>query len=1209
MSSSASISADVRPWRTSFLTLRDETLASPPPSSVLPLLRNLLLSHSAAELAAAAANLPPHEVTSDVTLLAELALSVSERHDADETLVQICHLMHDVCCKVRMQINSSSWTIILNFLEKFVKNILGSPTMSFSLGGTPKMKIIGEILEILRLIDKAFGRNSSLSDNLHLIEFLCCVVSCLHSELLIIYRSNEICLTDTGIGDTNCNNLWEMQTIAFSMIGDALSRIASSISASLWHSVVEIIRKVMDFVPSKNLLIVDNIMSRFFATFFHCLHLVLTNPKGSLSGQVTGLVATLQMFLTYGLSSRCPPLPSNVESKAKGARSPNQKPTVESKRSVLGAYVPPHLRRRESIDRHLPDTQFSSDSEPSKYGLSSSDSDLSDNDGYTINGDHHRSSKTRLAVIVCIQDLCHAEPKSLTSLCTLLLPENDVLQPRKYQATLMTCLLFDPVLKIRTASALTLAAMLDGHSRTFLQVAEHKGSSKPGSFTTLSCSLGQILMQLHTGILYMIQQETHGGLLTSLYKVLVLLISATPYARMSRELLQTIIASLCTRIRQDLAFKIENVAQLGNALSCLGAAFSVSPPSPHVLEMLEDDISRGLIQRQHESSVLSLLLQLSEQGRHLIIRLEAFQVLRAVSHNYPSIVTAFWENISANVYPLLSASTTDDSCAGLLKSETCKSVDSTNERCTVAAIKTLDECLRAASGFRGADDLLECRLVDIQIVAYSTRRKKVSSAPSYELNGKRTSRDHSADCSSGTKQWFGVIEMHLPLALSHSSPLVRAASVTCFAGMTSSVFFSLSGEKQEFVKSSIITAALNDEAPSVRAAACRAIGVIMCFSQIVCSARLLNEFIHAVELNSHNSSTSVRITASWALANICDSLRHEATEHLESCTGTVNDFNSISVLVESALRLAKDGDKIKSNAVRALGNISRFIKFTSFSSTSSGSRDSMALSSQSCEISSSSTSIGTSSKSRLCLDTRWLERMVQAFVSCVTTGNVKVQWNVCHALSNLFMNDTLMLHDMSWAPSVFSILLLLLRDSTNYKIRIHAAVALAVPASRLDYGTSFDDVVQGLEHVLESLATAQLSTPSNFKYKESLEKQLSLTTLHVLSFASTNEDQALKDFLVKKSPFLEEWFKSLCSTSLDSNDQPSSSETGQTKNEDDELISIAPKKATVERAIKSLMNVYQYCNHPDIARRFERLVGPPCTKVTGELPTYSKARR
>lgn len=487
-----------------------------------------------------------------------------------------------------------------------------------------------------------------------------------------------------------------------------------------------------------------------------------------------------------------------------------------------------------------------------------------------------------------------------------------------------------------------------------------------------------------------------------------------------------------------------------------------------------------------------------------------------------------------------------------------------------------------ASGFKGADDLLECRLVDMHLVADSTRTKKVSSAPSYGLDGSGASRNNSTDCPSGSKQWSVVIEKHLPLALSHGSPAVRAASVTCFAGMTSSVFVALSEEKQEFVLSSAITVALNDEAASVRAAGCRAIGVIACFSQIVCSARL-KDFIHAVELNSRNSSSSVRISASWALANICDCLRHGATEfQLEGYTGSINDFNTISVLVESALRLAKDGDKIKSNAVRALGNLSRFINFTC-SATNNVPRDSTILynSSQNCKISSSSTSVYT----------HWLERMVQAFVSCVTTGNVKVQWNVCHALSNLFMNDTLKLHDMSWAPSVFSILLLLLRDSTNYKIRIHAAVALAVPASRLDYGTSFDVVVQGLEHVLESLGSSHASTPSSFKYKENLEKQLAVTTLHVLSFASANEDQALKEFLIKKASFLEEWLKSLCSTSVECDDQPSTSEMVPTRNQDDEVISFVPKKAMVTRAIKSLVNVYEYCNHPNLTQRFERLAG------------------
>lgn len=98
---------------------------------------------------------------------------------------------------------------------------------------------------------------------------------------------------------------------------------------------------------------------------------------------------------------------------------------------------------------------------------------------------------------------------------------------RRYEANLMTCLLYDPYLKVfinvgfihscvffylsrdafnmygfqaRIASASTLATMLEGPASVFLQVAEYKESTKLGSFTALSSSLGQILMQLHTGI-------------------------------------------------------------------------------------------------------------------------------------------------------------------------------------------------------------------------------------------------------------------------------------------------------------------------------------------------------------------------------------------------------------------------------------------------------------------------------------------------------------------------------------------------------------------------------------------------------------------------------------------------------------------------------------------------------------------------------------
>lgn len=53
---------------------------------------------------------------------------------------------------------------------------------------------------------------------------------------------------------------------------------------------------------------------------------------------------------------------------------------------------------------------------------------------------------------------------------------------------------------MRIAAASTVMAMLDGPASVFLQVAEFRESSRCGSFTALSSSLGHILMQLHSGI-------------------------------------------------------------------------------------------------------------------------------------------------------------------------------------------------------------------------------------------------------------------------------------------------------------------------------------------------------------------------------------------------------------------------------------------------------------------------------------------------------------------------------------------------------------------------------------------------------------------------------------------------------------------------------------------------------------------------------------
>lgn len=85
--------------------------------------------------------------------------------------------------------------------------------------------------------------------------------------------------------------------------------------------------------------------------------------------------------------------------------------------------------------------------------------------------------------------------------------------------------------------------------------------------------------------------------------------------------------------------------------------------------------------------------------------------------------------------------------------------------------------------------------------------------------------------------------------------------------------------------------------------------------------------------------------------------------------------------------------KVKANAVRALGNLSRFIQFTSQPLAHGNPVDFMH-----CKIERTGTKVykvdmreSSNSSPTISYGTfDWLEQMVQAFISCMKTGNVKV---------------------------------------------------------------------------------------------------------------------------------------------------------------------------------------------------------------------------
>lgn len=75
------------------------------------------------------------------------------------------------------------------------------------------------------------------------------------------------------------------------------------------------------------------------------------------------------------------------------------------------------------------------------------------------------------------------------------------------------------------------------------------------------------------------------------------------------------------------------------------------------------------------------------------------------------------------------------------------------------------------SGFQGTEDLSDDKVVDVPFTSDCVRMKKVSSAPSYELECKEDVVN-SEECESGIKQWCEAMEKHMPLILCHSSAMV-----------------------------------------------------------------------------------------------------------------------------------------------------------------------------------------------------------------------------------------------------------------------------------------------------------------------------------------------------------------------------------------------------------------------------------------------------
>ncbi|XP_016949574.1 HEAT repeat-containing protein 6 [Drosophila biarmipes] len=256
----------------------------------------------------------------------------------------------------------------------------------------------------------------------------------------------------------------------------------------------------------------------------------------------------------------------------------------------------------------------------------------------------------------------------------------------------------------------------------------------------------------------------------------------------------------------------------------------------------------------------------------------------------------------------------------------------------------------------------------------------------------------------------------------------------------------------------------------VRGAALRAMAVYVLQPSLKTDLGFLD---NAAELTLRiigDSQLVVRIKAAWALGNISDAL----------VTGIPNSTERISAellgrLIQAAMKSCGDNDKVRANAVRALGNLLQFLQLQPLEN---GDQMQLAMS---------------------------------KLLDCVrSSGNAKVKWNACHAIGNLVKHRTF-LANSHLAGILFPALSQLVVQHTNFKVRTNAAGVLLQVVHREDLGSHFSLVWRSLLEGLER--SNALDSFEEYNHRDALQQQLCLAISHLLTLAMSSDLPAMRESL------------------------------------------------------------------------------------------------
>ncbi|XP_074635862.1 HEAT repeat-containing protein 6-like [Acropora palmata] len=710
----------------------------------------------------------------------------------------------------------------------------------------------------------------------------------------------------------------------------------------------------------------------------------------------------------------------------------------------------------------------------------SSDSEYSDSEAGQIARLRSITSKVRLNVLLCLQAVIKStDKKVLFGYWSSFVPDNSV----SSSWSLFTTILKDPTPKGRSGGVAVLMDLLDG-SRQFLVAAEdreqHSASTSSRPFTSFSVKLSGIVHELHRCLLQALMAETLATTKTQILKCLSILVLNSPYNRLKQGLL----TKLVRQLKPLLSVKDPNL-QTG-ALSCIRMVVCVHTPLPEVVELMRPTSAavytpnKGVSHISHsDPSERHTQLQASatraavsdfqvppgspwlvDWCAHAVNKLETSLVLRLEALQF---LTSFVKS-----YIFLASSSVE-----CLRNLACSCLKDSDSSITLGAIKLLEELARSLNNELSNDEPERLAISKEQVLYFWQEL----------LRGPLTK----------------ILQDGMPA----SGPLCYLA-VDCLSNV-GDVILSELPVNMRMLCITLLLGLSDDDDKNVKASSIRALGVFVLYPCLKEDVLFVADTANKVLSAMTDQRLIVRMRAAWSLANISDSL---VSNMSSENSAFMDDFTDMVLLklLNTSITAADDHEKVKSNAVRALGNLLRYIRTASLEKT--GVMEAV-------------------------------EKAVQALIRNVGFGLMKVRWNACYALGNLFRNHCLPIGSAPWTSDLFVALGNVICDCKNFKVRINAVIALSVPPERRYYGDAYSHVYTAL---IESLkGTEKITDFSEFKYRDTLRQQLCSSLCHMTILMTAEDSLCLSPVLKENQEtykgYMKEYARQLHTQELPVEDQ------------------------------------------------------------------------